>query len=130
MSGRQRIAGALQKYRPSVVIIELGANDGLRGYNTTDIEINLGRIIEQSKQARAQVLLIGMQLPPNYGATYTTQFRNIYPRLAKKHRVTLLPFFLEGIAAEQFQADNLHPTADAQPRIMGTVMRHLIPLLR
>lgn len=130
LGGRQRIARALQQHRPAVVILELGANDGLRGFDTVDIEANLGEIIRQARKARAKVLLAGMQLPPNYGETYTTQFQNIFPRLAEKYRVRLLPFLLEGIAPEQFQPDNLHPTAAAQPQIMQNVLKQLRPLLR
>lgn len=130
VGGRQRIARALGQHRPSMVIVELGANDGLRGFSTADIETNLGDIIEQSKRARAKVLLVGMKLPPNYGEPYVTQFANLYPRLAEKHRIRLLPFLLDGVAANQFQPDNLHPSADAQPHIMRTVLRELKPLLR
>ena len=130
LGGRQRIAKALRQYRPVIVIVELGANDGLRGFSTADIETNLGDIIEQTKDAGAKVLLVGMKLPPNYGEPYITQFENVYPRLAEKHRVKLLPFLLEGVAADQFQADNLHPTADAQPLLMRNVLNELKPLLR
>lgn len=128
--GRQRIAKALQQHRPAVVILELGANDGLRGFNIADVEANLGSIIKESSQARAKVLLVGIKLPPNYGEPYITQFQNIYPRLAEKHRVKLLPFLLEGVAPEQFQADNLHPNKDAQPLLMRNVLNELKPLLR
>lgn len=130
LGGRQRIAKALQQHRPAIVILELGANDGLRGFSTADIESNLGDLIEDMLQARAKVLLVGMKLPPNYGEPYITQFQNVFPRLAEKHRVKLLPFLLDGVAPEQFQADNLHPTADAQPQIMRNVMKELKPLLR
>lgn len=128
--GRQRIVKVLQQHRPAIVILELGANDGLRGFSITDIEANLGNIIKEAKLARAGVLLIGIKLPPNYGEAYITQFQNIYPRLAKKHRVKLLPFLLEGVAPEHFQADNLHPTKDAQPLLMRNVLKELQPLLR
>lgn len=127
--GRQRISTVLRQHQPYLVIIELGANDGLRGANTHDIETNLGDIIAQARNGRAKVLLAGMKLPPNYGQPYTTQFHDLYPRLAKKYRIGIVPFLLEGIAAEQFQADNLHPTAPAQPRILHNVMRELAPLL-
>lgn len=130
LGGRQRIANALRQHRPAVVIIELGANDGLRGFGTADIEANLGGIIEAATRSHAKVLLLGIRLPPNYGEPYTTQFQNLFPRLAEKHRIRLLPFLLEGVAPEQFQADNLHPTAAAQPQIMRNVMQALKPLLR
>jgi acyl-CoA thioesterase I len=127
--GKQRIARALQQFHPSIVIVELGANDGLRGAPIKDIEANLGYIIDQSQRSGAKVLLIGMQLPPNYGGPYTTQFHNVYPRLANRHHILLLPFLLEGVAADQFQADNLHPVADAQQHIMLNVMQELKHLL-
>lgn len=127
--GRQRIAKTLKQHRPAIVIVELGANDGLRGAPIKDIEANLGYIIEQAKLARAKVLLVGIRLPPNYGETYITQFHNVYPRLANKYRILLLPFLLEGVAADQFQADNLHPVAAAQQHIMLNVMQELKHLL-
>lgn len=127
--GIRRIDKALNQHKPVVVIVELGANDGLRGTPLQETEKNLDAIIERAKKAHAKVLLLGMQLPPNYGPSYTKQFRNIYPKLAKKHRIALLPFMLEGIPPEQFLADNLHPNAAAQPRILLNVMHHLKPLL-
>ena len=127
--GQRRIIQALQQHRPAIVIVALGANDGLRGAPIKNTEANLNYIIEKAKSAQAKVLLIGMKLPPNYGATYITQFQNIFPRLAKKHRTALLPFLLEGVAAEQFLPDNLHPAAAAQAHIMRTVLRELKPLL-
>jgi acyl-CoA thioesterase I len=127
--GRERIAGALRQFRPAIVIVELGANDGLRGAPIRDIEANLGDIIEKSQRSGAKMLLLGIRLPPNYGLAYTAQFANIYPRLAKRHRILLLPFLLEGVADDQFQADNLHPAAAAQPHIMLNVLQHLSPLL-
>ena len=129
LGGRQRIAGALQQHRPAIVIVELGANDGLRGYRTADIEANLGEIVKQAERFPAKVLLIGMKLPPNYGKPYVTEFENMYPRLAAKYRVRLLPFLLEGVAPEQFQADNLHPNAQGQPRLLQNVIKKLEPLL-
>lgn len=130
LGARQRIAKALQQHRPAVVVLELGANDGLRGFGTADIEANLDELIKDIKQARARILLVGMRLPPNYGEPYVTQFRNIYPRLAKKRRVRLMPFLLEGVPPEQFQPDNLHPAAEAQPLLMRNVLKELKPLLR
>lgn len=127
--GLRRIDKALTEHRPAVVIVELGANDGLRGSPLSEMEKNLDIIIKRAKKAHAKVLLLGMQLPPNYGPAYTEQFRNIYPKLAKRHHIALLPFMLEGIPPEQFQPDNLHPNAAAQPRILRNVMRHLKPLL-
>jgi len=129
VGGRQRIAKALKQHRPAIVIVALGANDGLRGYKPADIEANIGAIITQSHRAGAKVLLVGMEIPPNYGASYTRKFRDLYPRLAKKHRILLLPFLLEGVPADQFQPDNLHPTADAQQHIMLNVLQELKHLL-
>ena len=128
--GRQRIDRALKQHRPAIVIVELGANDGLRGYRAADIEGNLGKIIGDARTARAGVLLVGMRLPPNYGEPYVAQFGKMYPKLAKKYRVRLLPFLFEGVAPQQFQADNLHPTKEAQPLLMRNVLKELEPLLR
>jgi acyl-CoA thioesterase I len=129
IGGMQRISKALQQHGPAIVIVELGANDGLRGYNLADTERNLDKIIAQSKRSKAKVLLIGMQLPPNYGEAYETKFREMYQQLAKKHRILLLPFLLEGVTANQFQPDNLHPIADAQQHIMLNVLQELKHLL-
>jgi acyl-CoA thioesterase I len=127
--GRQRIAKALKQFHPAIVIVELGANDGLRGAPIKNIEANLGKIIELSQRSGAKVLLVGMKLPPNYGEPYITQFANVYSRLAKQHRILVLPFLLEGVAADQFQADNLHPVESAQQHIMLNVMQALKHLL-
>jgi acyl-CoA thioesterase-1 len=127
--GKQRIAKALKQFKPKIVIVELGANDGLRGTPIKNMEANLDNIIRKSLGAGAKVLLLGMKLPPNYGEPYITQFADVYPRLAKKHGILLLPFLLEGVKADQFQADNLHPNADAQQHIMLNVMQELKHLL-
>lgn len=127
--GRQRIAATLRQHKPNIIILELGANDGLRGAPIKDIEANLAAIIRQSRTARARVLLLGMQLPPNYGIDYTASFKALYPKLERQYHAALVPFFLEGVAPDQFQADNLHPVAQAQPRILQNVMQKLEPLL-
>jgi acyl-CoA thioesterase-1 len=127
--GKQRIRALLQQHRPAIVVVALGANDGLRGHNLTDTESNLGNIIAASHRRSARVLLVGMELPPNYGEAYTVQFRNLFVHLARKHHILLLPFLLEGVSANQFQPDNLHPTADAQQHIMLNVMQELKHLL-
>ena len=129
LGGRQRIARLLKQYHPAIVIVELGANDGLRGFSTSDIEDNLNEILLQINQVHAKILLIGMKLPPNYGEPYVTQFQSIFPRLAKKHHASLLPFLLDGVNANQFQSDNLHPDAVAQLHIMTNVLQALKPLL-
>ena len=130
LGGRQRYAKLLKQYHPAIVIVALGANDGLRGFQIAEIEHNLNDMLAQTSRSRAQALLVGMKLPPNYGETYTQQFQALFPRLAAKHRVRLLPFLLEGVTTEQFQADYLHPAAASQPQIMRNVMRSLKPLLR
>ncbi len=127
--GLRRIGDALQHHKPAIVIVELGANDGLRGYPNKDTKANLDKIIAQSQQSRAKVLLAGMQLPPNYGQAYTQQFHKTFFDLSRKHRTLLLPFLLKGVKPEQFQPDNLHPTADAQQRIMLNVLQELKHLL-
>jgi acyl-CoA thioesterase-1 len=127
--GLRRLPATLKEHQPGIVIIELGANDGLRGTQTAITEKNLAALIMQSKAIKAKVLLLGMQLPPNYGEAYTRRFKAIYPKLAKKYQVALVPFMLQGIKAEEFQADNLHPIAEAQPKILQTIMQKLKPLL-
>lgn len=127
--GRQRINHALREHKPAIVILELGANDGLRGTPLNITEANLAYIIRRCQSAHARVLLAGMQLPPNYGPDYTTRFRKLYPKLAQRYHVSLLPFLLEGVRDDQFQADNLHPVAQAQPHILQNVLRELRPLL-
>jgi len=127
--GLRRIGQALQEHKPYIVIIELGANDGLRGSAIGDTKINLRKIIEQSLKSRSKVILLGMQIPPNYGLDYAKQFRELYPSLAKQYKLSLVPFMLEGIPTDQFQADNLHPNAQAQAQILKNVERALKPLL-
>ncbi|MDE2309358.1 MAG: arylesterase [Betaproteobacteria bacterium] len=127
--GVRRLDVALRQHRPAIIILELGANDGLRGAPIAEIEANFAALIRQARKAQARVLLLGMQLPPNYSGDYTARFKALYPKLAQRYHVALVPFFLEGVAPEQFQADNLHPTAQAQPRILQGVMQQLKPLL-
>lgn len=128
--GLRRIGKALQQHTPAIVVIELGANDGLRGTSIKETEANLNALISKSRKAKAKVLLIGIRIPPNYGIDFTRRFDALYPMMAKKHNVALMPFMLEGIPPEQFQADNLHPTAAAQPLIMRNILHSLMPLLR
>lgn len=129
--GASRMAHALRRHRPQLVILELGANDGLRGLPLELAEANLRGMIEASRKAGAEVLLVGMRIPPNYGPDYTQGFVRMYERLASEQQVALLPFLLEPIAAglEYFQADRLHPTAKAQPLLLEHVWRALQPLL-
>jgi len=130
--GASRIHDELMRHRPRVVIIELGANDGLRGLPLKDMERNLASmILDAGKTFSAHVLLLGMQMPPNLGADYTIHFAQIYPELAEEFDAALLPFFLEPIATARaaFQDDHLHPTAEVQPRLLEHVWPALRPLL-
>lgn len=127
--GLQRLPATLKQHQPSIVIIALGANDGLRGTRLEVTEKSLDGLIKLSQQAGAKVLLLGMQLPPNYGVDYTKRFKSIYPKLAQRHGIALVPFMLQGVEADEYQADNLHPLATAQPKILQTVLQHLKPML-
>lgn len=130
--GKRRIAAALDQHRPAIVIVELGGNDGLRGTPPETIEADLDAIVSTSLKRNARVLLVGMQLPPNYGAPYIQRFREIYPRIAKKHAVALAPFMFEGFGERQemFQPDGIHPTREAQTLMLETVWRALAPLVK
>ncbi|WP_374243691.1 arylesterase [Zoogloea sp.] len=130
--GRSRLPAALQAHRPTVVVIELGANDGLRGLPIPAMNANLQAMIDASRQAGARVLLVGMQMPPNYGPDYTARFAKAYQDLARTNKVRLVPFMMAGFADQPalFQQDGIHPTAEAQPRILDTVWQELKPLLR
>jgi acyl-CoA thioesterase-1 len=130
--GRSRLPVALQTHRPSLVVIELGANDGLRGLPVAAMSTNLQAMIDASRQAGAKVLLIGMRMPPNYGPDYTTRFEKAFQDLARANKLRLVPFMMEGFADQRayFQQDGIHPVADAQPLILDTIWRELKPLLR
>ncbi len=130
--GRSRLPAALQTYRPSLVVIELGANDGLRGLPVPAMIANLQAMIDASREAGARVLLIGMRMPPNYGPDYTSRFERAFQELAKTNKLRLVPFMMDGFADKPayFQRDGIHPIADAQPLILDTVWRELKPLLR
>jgi acyl-CoA thioesterase-1 len=130
--GKARFAAALTQFKPAVVIIALGANDGLRGLPIAAMRENLSVMATAAKKNNARVLLVGMRLPPNYGAKYTQEFEQAFIDIAKRERLALLPFLLEPFAAERnaFQADALHPTAVAQPRILHHVLTQLKPLLK
>ena len=129
--GASRIVGELRRHRPEVVVIELGANDGLRGLPTLQTRINLARMIGAAHGAGAEVLLVGMRMPPNLGADYTRAFEENYSALAERYDTALLPFLLEPIALDEaaFQGDNLHPVASAQPKLLEHVWPTLEPLL-
>ena len=130
--GLARIAKVLEREKPAIVILELGANDGLRGLPVAAMKKNLAGIIEQAKKTGARVLLVGMRLPPNYGEPYTRAFERAFAELAKSHRTALLPFLLEGFGEkpELFQADRIHPSETAQPEVLKNVWTALRPLLR
>lgn len=129
--GAARIEDALKQNRPALVILELGGNDGLRGLSVEATRANLEKMIKAAQKAGAHVVLAGMQLPPNYGRAYTEKFRLLYGELAKQHKVALVPFFLDGVAErrELFQPDGIHPTAEAQERLLANVWKALGPLL-
>jgi acyl-CoA thioesterase-1 len=118
--GLGRLPRALRLHRPSIVLIELGGNDGLRGTPVAVIRQNLAEMIRLSREAGARVVLAGLHLPPNYGARYAADFGALYPELAKKHGATLIEFILDGVAldARLMQPDGIHPNADAQARIL------------
>jgi acyl-CoA thioesterase-1 len=129
--GLSRLANSLKQYQPSIVIIELGANDGLRGLPINQIKTNLQKMITACQQVNAKVLLLGMIIPPNYGPSYTREFKDAYAGLAKQYKTSLVPFFLDGVAGnpELIQEDGLHPTAQAQPQILDTIWKTLKPEL-
>jgi acyl-CoA thioesterase-1 len=129
--GRARLPAALERYRPAVVVIALGANDGLRGLPLVQMRDNLAAMADAARAAGARVLVAGMRLPPNYGP-YATEFKDSFADVAKARKATLLPFLLEPVALNRnlFLADNLHPTAEAQPLILDHVWPALQPLLK
>ena len=130
--GASRIGAALAQHRPSIVILALGANDGLRGLPPDAMQNNLAQMIRAAQGAKARVLLVGMKMPPNYGPDYTQQFERSFLELAKEFKLALVPFLLDGIAdrRELLQPDNIHPTAAAQAVILETIWKQLAPLLR
>jgi len=129
--GVSRLPALLSKHRPRIVVIELGSNDALRGLSLQMTEQNLNRMVQASRDAGARVLLVGMQIPPNYGRDYTQRFQQVFTKVAQSQKVALLPFLLDGVAEhiEMFQPDRLHPTAQAQPRLLDNVWPRLEPLL-
>lgn len=129
--GRTRLEAALSKHAPQIVIIALGSNDGLRGLPIATMRDNLTAMVDSAQKKKAKVLIVGQRLPPNYGA-YATQFHGVFGEVAKARKAALVDFLLDGVATrrELFQADNLHPTAEAQPLLLDTVWRGLEPLLK
>ena len=130
--GLARLPALLKEHTPALVILELGGNDGLRGHPLNIMQQQLESIIQQSQDAGAQVLLLGMQIPPNYGQRYTERFHQVYTQLAKKYELAYVPFFLEGVAVDRdlMQHDGIHPTAEAQPAMLDNVWAGLEPLLK
>lgn len=129
--GLTRLPAALQTYQPDYVLLELGANDGLRGIKTDTMQANLEQMIQLAQQAKAKVVLLGIKLPPNYGSAYTQKFEAVYTSLAKQYNLPLVPFLLDGIAQnwDLVQADGVHPTAAAQPIVLDNVWKVLQSVL-
>ena len=129
---RARLPRALEVHRPDIVVIELGANDGLRGLPLKQMRDNLQYLIETSQKAGARVVLVGMRMPPNYGAAYADAFHALYGELAKKYDLPHVDFFLNGVALDEtlMQSDGLHPSAQAQPRLLENVWPAIESALR
>ena len=130
--GLERLPRALQLHQPGTVILELGANDGLRGLPVSETRENLVRIVRLSQAAGAQVLLVGMRIPPNYGPRYTEQFARVFPELANQYHLPLVPFLLEKVALDprRMQPDGMHPNALGEPPVLDTLWPYLKPLLK
>lgn len=130
--GLRRLPEDLKRHQPQVVVIALGANDALRGQPIKAARANLEQMIRLARQARAQPVLVGLMIPPNYGIDYAAEFRDMYSDIAKRLKVPLVPFLLEGVAENRalFQADQLHPTAEAQARILENVWPVVEPLTK
>ncbi|WP_229412807.1 arylesterase [Massilia sp. Root335] len=130
--GRTRLPALLRQHRPDVVVLELGANDGLRGLPVAAAEDNLRTMIRLAQENRAKVLLVGMRMPPNYGRAYTERFAGMYKDLAGTYKVPLVPFMLDGVAQDpaNFQADRMHPLATAHPTILNNIWPQFAPLVK
>jgi len=130
--GLTRLSREIERHHPAIAIVELGANDGLRGLSLDEIRRNLATIIEKLQAGGTRVVLVGMRLPPNYGSAYTEQFAEVYSQLARRYDVKLVPFLLDGVANHRqlFQVDGLHPVAAAQPTLLNNIWNQLRPLLR
>jgi acyl-CoA thioesterase-1 len=129
--GRTRLQSALERHKPSIVVLELGANDGLRGLPLKQMQENLAAMIRQAQASGARVLVIGMKMPPNYGPDYTREFEVAFAQAARRHQAALVPFLLEDFAEkpELFQPDRIHPNETAQPLMLDRVWKELQPLL-
>jgi len=130
--GLGRLAKALAQHQPAVLVLELGANDGLRGLPVAQMKQNLSAMIQQAQKAGARVLLVGMRIPPNYGPEYTREFEAAFADLAQRHRTARVPFLFAGMGEDLalFQADRIHPTEAAQPILLDNVWKALRPLLK
>ena len=132
LGGRNRINSVLKTHRPAIVILELGANDGLRGSSPDAMRNNLEAISDTCRRANARVLLVGIRLPPNYGLPYAEKFQGVYREVSRSRKLPLVPFLLDGFSDNRdlFQADGIHPSATAQPLMLDTVWKELLPLLK
>lgn len=130
--GRARLARALEQHRPDLVVLELGANDALRGLPIATAKANLAAMIDMIKTSGARILLLGIVIPPNYGAAYTGQLRAMYADLARSNQLPLVPFFLDGVALDEryMQPDGLHPNEAGQPRVLENVWKDIEALLK
>lgn len=129
--GQARLPALLAAHKPSLVVLELGGNDGLRGQLPAQLQQNLASMVDQSRKAGAKVVLLGMQLPPNYGQRYTKAFAQVYTDVATQKNIALVPFFLEGVGGvpDLMQADGIHPAQGAQPRLLENAWPAIKPLL-
>jgi acyl-CoA thioesterase-1 len=130
--GLARIDPLLTVHKPAILLLQLGANDGLRGLSPVEMKNNLAEIVHRAQKAGAKVILLGMKIPPNYGKRYVDMFYNVYPQLAKELKIPLVPFLLEDVALNKdlMQPDGLHPNAKAQPILAGKIEPYLFPLLK
>ena len=129
--GLSRLPRALEKYQPDLVLLELGANDGLRGTPLKPFKDNLDRMLALLQKQKIKVIMFEMQIPPNYGSAYTRRFTQTFHTLGKKYQVPVIPFFLKGVAGVESlnQADGIHPTAEAQPKLLNNVWPYLKPAM-
>ncbi len=130
--GAARIGAALERFRPDIVVLALGGNDGLRGLPVAEMKANLTKIVRAVQARKARVVVVGMRIPPNYGRQYTEEFFQAFAEVAKRHQAAYVPFLLDGIGEhrELFQPDQIHPTEAAQPLLLETVWSKLQPLLK
>jgi acyl-CoA thioesterase I len=130
--GRERLPRALQLHQPTIVVLELGGNDGLRGLPLEELRANLAAMVQQAQAAGAKVLLVGMRIPPNYGPRYTEGFARVFPELASQYHVPLVPFMLQNVALDpqRMQQDGIHPNARGEPPVLETIWPQLSSLLK